>query len=673
MIPSSIPQWLKSAFIKAAQATGAEADEETLLGAYHWLIERWGAVDRQCHGIKHVADVLSNVDVLADSTQHANCVRLAAWYHGVVFDWADDAAYSASAGAGEDEDASAELASEQLAAIGIPQAAIERITALIRSMRSRSEASEVPDAPALRDAHLGTLAVDPQRYKKYRESVRAEFSHISDVDFARARLQVIGRLLDRRHIFQSPLAAQWEDSARENLKAEARLLNKILAEQTAGEAAEDGGADPHEAVSDQSLAPTYSAHYPDPNDSYDDVDPNMVIGAHEADGEHPHDCDDHIVHDEPSADTARALTDAELAATGEDNEIIEVAREESSLAADPISPHREGRGHRREKAEAAGGDQSGISGDGGAGGNVGEGGEAQVRHDSAEVSSLERSAEEEQARQSQVRAAAGKVFDPPHSDAHAIASATHHSEDSSHIDPTAVHPPTQTPRRTSIRELATGAAPSEHLTPAAPATGAPANERGADQPSAPTPQMPTRASESERGSGAAEREIPNRESISTRALSAPSPAAIRSAASADTASRANGRPRDDERENMATVTSTLEVCAEDFTAPRPVPEATSEADRARREREAKRAERERIAAEAREKIEARTEKAARERADRLTEEDSVPELSEPSADGDATAVAEGEVSTDDSQYYGMERGPGVLSERKGRDSKRDKD
>ncbi|MEK8227695.1 hypothetical protein NKG05_18695 [Oerskovia sp. M15] len=80
------------------------------------LLERWGQPDRHFHNLRHLADVLGRVDELAQETHDADVVRLAAWYHGAIFDAARKAAYANKGG--EDESASAILAFDQLTSLG---------------------------------------------------------------------------------------------------------------------------------------------------------------------------------------------------------------------------------------------------------------------------------------------------------------------------------------------------------------------------------------------------------------------------------------------------------------------------------------------------------------------------------------------------------------------------
>ena len=106
---------------------------------------------------------------------------------------------------------------------------VKRVCSLIVNLKRHMLADDDIDAQALIDADLGTLAVDPQTYTEYVRLLREEYAHIPVEEYLRGRLTIISRLLDRDHLFHSPLGQRWEHPARENLAAEQRRLHEKLA------------------------------------------------------------------------------------------------------------------------------------------------------------------------------------------------------------------------------------------------------------------------------------------------------------------------------------------------------------------------------------------------------------------------------------------------------------
>lgn len=218
------PQWLLSSWLRSCREAGATSPEEDIRQVGNDLIDLWSADNRHFHGLRHLADVLNRVDILAEETHQPDLVRLAAWYHGAVFDAASKAAYANRGG--ENKAASAALAQQQLTELGVPEAVVGRVAYLINQLLRHDPTHGDFDCAVLCDADLGGLAAEPQRYKEYQANVRAEYAHIPTEDFLHARITIITKLLARDSLFTSPMGASWEDAARQNLSAELQRLKK---------------------------------------------------------------------------------------------------------------------------------------------------------------------------------------------------------------------------------------------------------------------------------------------------------------------------------------------------------------------------------------------------------------------------------------------------------------
>lgn len=239
------PQWLLSAFVRSAVGAGATAPEEEIRRVGSDLVDRWTGTGRTYHNLRHLTDVLARVDELAEETHEPDLVRLAAWYHGAIFD-ADQVAAYANRG-GENEVASAALAREQLTELGLPEPAVARVHQMVIALvRHAADPSDF-DCAVLCDADLAMLAAEPQRYKAYLHDVREEYAGIPMPDYLRARLKIVRKLLNRPSLFVSPLGAAWEEPARQNLGAELHKLEKVLAEIESREAG-DGTDRPLEQI-----------------------------------------------------------------------------------------------------------------------------------------------------------------------------------------------------------------------------------------------------------------------------------------------------------------------------------------------------------------------------------------------------------------------------------------
>ena len=232
------PQWLLPAFTRSVKAIGATQPPEAIGSAGELLIERWSTPDRRFHNLRHLIDMLARVDELAEESHNPDIMRVACWYHGCVF--SSDVEEVIRGNGGEDETASAAFAEADLRHLGVPVETIKRVCCLIVNLKRHMLDEHDIDAQALIDADLGTLAVDPQTYAEYVRLLREEYSHIPVEEYLRGRLTIVSRLLDREHLFHSPLGERWEHPARENLAAEQRRLNEKLTKL----AEEQGGQNP---------------------------------------------------------------------------------------------------------------------------------------------------------------------------------------------------------------------------------------------------------------------------------------------------------------------------------------------------------------------------------------------------------------------------------------------
>lgn len=228
MLPGSVdaPQWLMSSWIRSCQAAGATASEAELRATGQALLDRWSEPTRFYHTVKHLADVLSRVDELAEETHEPDLVRLAAWYHGAIFNAESRVAYATQGG--EDEVASAALARTELVGLGISEKSADRVSQLVTALARHKPASGDFDCAVLCDADMAILAAEPQRYACYVRDIRKEYEHIPVRDYLAARHRILTKLVNRKSLFSSPVAGSWEEAARQNLAGELARVEKEI-------------------------------------------------------------------------------------------------------------------------------------------------------------------------------------------------------------------------------------------------------------------------------------------------------------------------------------------------------------------------------------------------------------------------------------------------------------
>ena len=253
------PQWLLTSFVDAMQQIGATATETDLEHEGADLMQRWNAPNRQLHNVRRLMNTLTHIDEIASSAHDPDILRVAAWYHGAFLNKALEiklGGFQANFAATRCID----HAHNRLTNLGVADEVVARIDELIAFLtRHRAPRSDF-DAQVLVDADLAGLACSPQDYKKLRTSLRAELSELDDLQFVKARLALVKKLLSYETIYQSPLGSAWENTARANLEVELTRLDRDKAQLCAATPTEDADdsddSDDVEEVEDDSVTST---------------------------------------------------------------------------------------------------------------------------------------------------------------------------------------------------------------------------------------------------------------------------------------------------------------------------------------------------------------------------------------------------------------------------------
>jgi predicted metal-dependent HD superfamily phosphohydrolase len=187
------------------------------------VVAAWSEPHRRYHDLAHLAAVLGVVEALAPAATDADAVRLAAWYHDVVYDPRRD----------DNEEVSAGRARAGLRGLVTAErvAEVERLVLL-----TAGHDPEPGDAngAVLCDADLAVLAAPPEAYAAYASAVRDEYAHLSDADFTAGRIAVLERLLALPALYRLPVDDErWTVTARANLTAELTLLRARAASASA--------------------------------------------------------------------------------------------------------------------------------------------------------------------------------------------------------------------------------------------------------------------------------------------------------------------------------------------------------------------------------------------------------------------------------------------------------
>ena len=179
------------------------------------LVARHGEPHRRYHTLDHVGEVLATVERIAIEADDGDAVRLAAWYHDAVYDPASP----------RNEAASAELAADQLTALGVAPATVDEVARLVRLTAGHAPAASDLNGCVLTDADLAVLGREPDGYDAYVRAVREEYGWLDDEAWASGRRAVLEGFLTRPRLFATArLRDELEQRARANLRRELAAL-----------------------------------------------------------------------------------------------------------------------------------------------------------------------------------------------------------------------------------------------------------------------------------------------------------------------------------------------------------------------------------------------------------------------------------------------------------------
>ncbi|KAF3890039.1 MULTISPECIES: HD domain-containing protein [Nostocales] len=177
----------------------------------------YSSPNRYYHTLEHVEYVLNILENLPVTTQDLASIQLAAWFHDSVYD----------AQANDNEERSAEYASDLLTSLGVSSKIIATVSRLILSTKSHQAAPNDFDCQILLDADLAILGSSPIEYSHYAAAIQQEYAWLPEAEYFAGRKRVLQGFLQRDRIYYTESMFQaFELSARHNIVKEIQQMNK---------------------------------------------------------------------------------------------------------------------------------------------------------------------------------------------------------------------------------------------------------------------------------------------------------------------------------------------------------------------------------------------------------------------------------------------------------------
>ena len=199
-------------FERSARASGAQGNVEA---AFAGLARRYSEPGRHYHTLAHIESCLIWLDWYSGVAQRRDEVALALWFHDAVYDPMLPG----------NERRSADLAREELTALGLASPCVERIAHCIEATEHHHGSG---DAALVVAIDLTILGAEPHVFTDFEQAICSEYAHVPEEVFRVGRRQVLQSFLTRPQIYPVPcLADALETRARRNLERRIAELSSV--------------------------------------------------------------------------------------------------------------------------------------------------------------------------------------------------------------------------------------------------------------------------------------------------------------------------------------------------------------------------------------------------------------------------------------------------------------
>lgn len=176
------------------------------------LAARYAEPQRRYHTLEHIEACLAALAKVEGLTADERCsLERAIWWHDAIYD----------PQASDNEERSADLAREELAALGASRTEQEEVARLILLTKGHTVPADDRLGAILVSIDLSILGADPAAYDRYARQVREEYPHVPEALWRPGRSAVLKHFLESPDIYPEPgFRARLEAPARANLARE---------------------------------------------------------------------------------------------------------------------------------------------------------------------------------------------------------------------------------------------------------------------------------------------------------------------------------------------------------------------------------------------------------------------------------------------------------------------
>ena len=175
------------------------------------LVKNYSTNDRCYHNLEHINIFLNDLNEYQHMTKDLNTIQMAVWFHDVIYDTKSF----------DNEDKSASYAIKTLKELNVLPEIINQVEILILATKKHEPLSENIDLRLFLDCDLLILGASEKVYDRYAESIRREYSWVSEQKYRDGRISILENFLQREKIYlTSDIYKTFEAQARFNIARE---------------------------------------------------------------------------------------------------------------------------------------------------------------------------------------------------------------------------------------------------------------------------------------------------------------------------------------------------------------------------------------------------------------------------------------------------------------------
>ena len=191
------------------------ADRRIVERWFQHLVKLYSARGRAYHNLSHIRSLMVLGDSVKGRLRNCDGLKFAVWFHDAVYHTRRK----------DNEERSAELASQSLIELGVPAELRELVGEMILATKQHQTDGSSTDLDYFLDLDLSILGSEEQTYLRYSAAIRREYWWVPRGTYRRGRQEVLASFLNRKSIYYTEeMGLRYEQQARRNIEHEIESL-----------------------------------------------------------------------------------------------------------------------------------------------------------------------------------------------------------------------------------------------------------------------------------------------------------------------------------------------------------------------------------------------------------------------------------------------------------------